>query len=166
MAEIRGKTEELLQGISYVIEWDGNTIGFVECTGLSETQDVAEYREGTDPSLYMRKVPGLIKPENIVLKRGITQNNACLIWRDEMKSIGPNAPLKFRRDVAIHIADHQLKTRRSFIAKNAWPVKWTLSDLNAESSDIIMEEMELTHEGLFPTKAGASTPLISGAVPA
>lgn len=159
MPLITGQTPELLQGIHFKVEWLNVTIGFTEVNGLGGEQQVAEYREGTDPFLNMRKIPGLMSYPNLVLKRGITQDNSALGWREAMAIVGAAARLDFRRRVAVHILDRQGNFKRSWAAVNAFPVKWDLADVAANKSDILIETLELTHEGLVPCLAGTSTPL-------
>lgn len=57
---------------NFLVEIDGVTAaGFSECSGLSTETEVIEYREGSDRG-GVRKLSGLTKYSNIVLKRGIT----------------------------------------------------------------------------------------------
>src|SRR5688572_20363683 len=82
---------------NFLLEIDGIAkAGFSEVTGLNAEANVIEYREGTDP-LTMRKLPGLEKFANVVLKRGVTKNPELFNWhktisdgdvlRDESMSI-------------------------------------------------------------------------------
>src|SRR5438105_9821702 len=66
---------------NFIVEIDGiSAAGFAECFGLSTTTDVIEYREGNERS-GIRKLPGLNKFPNIVLKRGMTQSRDLWNWR-------------------------------------------------------------------------------------
>ena len=56
--------------------------GFRECSGLDFTHDPVDYREGPDP-LNVRKLPGLIKYSNIVLKWGLSDDKELWEWRTE-----------------------------------------------------------------------------------
>ena len=61
------------KSFNFLVEIDGvQSAGFTECTGLSTETDVIEYREGSDRG-GVRKIPGLAKFTNIVLKRGLTR---------------------------------------------------------------------------------------------
>ena len=46
--------------------------GFSEVSGLTTDTNIIEYREGIDPFGTVQKQPGLMKYNNIVLKRGFT----------------------------------------------------------------------------------------------
>ena len=43
-------------------------------------------------------------------------------------------------------------TREQVVARwqvsSAWPIRYTAPDLNAESDDVAIETLELTHEGI------------------
>ena len=53
-----------------------NVASFAEVSGLEVEIETIEYREGNDPTAGVRKLPGLTKFANIVLKRGVTLNFA------------------------------------------------------------------------------------------
>src|SRR5690606_29686187 len=66
---------------NFLVEIDGVTrAGFTECSGLTTEQDVIEYREGSETQ-RVRKLPGLRKYSNIVLKRGLTKDTELWEWR-------------------------------------------------------------------------------------
>jgi phage tail-like protein len=86
-------------GFNFVVEIDGIQLaGFSECSGLSAETAVIEYREGNEPA-RARKLPGLTKYTEIVLKRGLTQ-------RECAAALGNNCPsrrgAKSSRSLAIH----------------------------------------------------------------
>ena len=71
------------RAFNFRLEIDGLTAGsFSECSGLTAEGDAVDYREGTDVPLTVRKLVGLRKFTNIVLKRGYTQNGE--LWTCEL----------------------------------------------------------------------------------
>jgi len=67
-----------LRNFRFRLEIDGITsAGFSEVLIDASTTDVIDYREGTDPP-YVRKLSGLTKFGNIILKRGMTKR-----WRSQ-----------------------------------------------------------------------------------
>jgi phage tail-like protein len=70
---------------NFLVNIDGLTVaGFSEVSGLTTDSNVMEYREGSDNNAgvnTMRKLPGLTKYNNIVLKDGITTDNSIWQWR-------------------------------------------------------------------------------------
>jgi len=53
------------------VEWGGTNVGFMEVSGLSIELDVVDYREGSSPENSVRKMPGMKKFSDVVLKRGL-----------------------------------------------------------------------------------------------
>lgn len=105
------------------VEIDGLTAAaFSEVSGLESETIVVEYRTGTDPN-FSRKLPGLTKFSNIILKRGITDGSIILL--DD---------------------SGQEKVRWNF--RNGWPSKIQGPHFNAHGSDVAIETLEIAHEGL------------------
>src|SRR3954465_8173529 len=75
-----GERRDPYRSYNFLVEIDGITrAGFRECSGLDSAQDPIEYREGID-SLTMRKLPGLAKFSNVVLKWGISDDADLYQW--------------------------------------------------------------------------------------
>lgn len=131
----------------------GQAIGFQSVTGLAEETEVVEYREGTDP-VTMRKLPGLTSYDNIVLERGLSRSNFLLDWRKQVGhhdgyADGLAAP-NFRRVVTVQLFDKGNpfdKPVKEWEVFDAWPSRLEISDLDAGSSDVVIETLELAHEG-------------------
>lgn len=129
-------------GFNFRVEIDGVAVAaFTECTGLSSETEVVEYREGGD--FRVRKLPGLTKYSNIVLKRGITADRTLWEWRQQIVS---GRVERRSGSVIVLDAERQDVARWNFV--EAWPAKWVGPDLNAQSSEVAIETLELAHEGL------------------
>ncbi len=67
---------------NFQVKIDGIIVaGFSEVSGLITDTNIIEYREGSDNVETVRKLPGLRKYNNIVLKRGWTADNKLWTWR-------------------------------------------------------------------------------------
>ena len=119
---------------------EGPTAAFREVTGLGASIEVVEYRVGNDPEPQVRKLPGLRKFTNVTLKRGLTQSSELWDW---LNSDPPD-----RRNVLITLLDGQRAEVMRFVLRNAWPCRWTGPHLDAESSAVVIESLELCHERL------------------
>ena len=118
------------------------TIGrFSECTGLSVEVETKEYMEG-GANDFVHKLPTRVKYPNIVLKRGITHEEALLQWFMESRYTPT------RRDMTISLLGPGTKLVRSWVFMNAYPVKWTGPNLNANSNSVAVEQLEIVHNGL------------------
>lgn len=133
-----------LPNYHFIVQWGGNQIGFTEVTGLDINIDVIEYRSGSSPVQSVTKMPGLIKYSNITLKRGIVKGDTDFFkWINTIQQSTVE-----RRDVVISLLNESHEPVMTWKARNAFPVKYSGPDLNAESSDVAIETLELAHEGL------------------
>lgn len=127
---------------NFIVEFGGiNQAGFSEVTGLASEVEVMTYREGGDSRV--RQLPGLAKFPRVILKRGFTADRALWDWHRTAL-----AGAVQRRDVRITLLDSAREPVASWNLTDAWPAKWQGPDLNARSSDITIELLELVHEGL------------------
>jgi phage tail-like protein len=125
---------------NFHVEIDGiSRAAFQECSGLGSTIDVKEYNEGGRSTPM--KLPGLTKYSNIVLKRGITDDQQ--LWQWHQQAVDGNVE---RKNGSVVLLDRggQEKARWNFF--NAWVTKWTGPDFKAESGDVAIETLELAHE--------------------
>ncbi len=129
---------------NFLVEIDGITrAGFMECSGLTTDTDVIEYRDGNDPFLHMRKLPGHMKYTNIVLKGGYTDNTELWDWRKKIISGQID-----RRSADIILLDEARNEVLRWRVREAWITKWESGPFNAKTNDVAVETVELVHEGL------------------
>ncbi len=130
-------------GYNFLVEIDGITrAGFQECSGLDSTQSPGEYREGTDP-LTVRKLPGLVTYSNITLNWGITDDSELWDWRKEVADGNVQS-----KNISIVLMNDAGEEKLRWNLSNCWPTGWTGPSLNAQTSDVAIEALELAHEGL------------------
>lgn len=126
----------------YVVEIDGSAqAGFSEVLGISAEVEPIEYREGGDKG-FTRKIPGIVKFPNVVLKRGIVD---AALWQ-WMKTVLTGATQKAQ--VIILLLDEAKQPVARFGLRNAWPRKWEGPSLKAKGNDIAIECLEIVHEEL------------------
>ena len=131
------------KAFNFLVEIDGIQVaGFSECTGLSTETDIIEYREGNE-RVGIRKIPGLTKFTNITLKRGFTRSRDLWNWRKVVMDGGVDR----RSGTIVMLGDDHAPVAR-FQFREGWPSKWEGPKLNAKSSEIAIETLEITHEGL------------------
>lgn len=131
------------QRFNFLLEIDGIArAGFSEVSGLNAETEVVEYREGADSASSVRKLPGLTKYSNIVLKRGLTTDTSLWAWYQSV--INGNLQ-RVNGSVVLLDATRQPVLRWNF--RQAWPCKWEGPALNAKSGDVAIETLEIAHEG-------------------
>jgi phage tail-like protein len=133
-------------GYRFRVEIDNIQIAaFSEATTPDSSNDVIEYREGTDPA-RLRKVAGLTKFGNITLKRGMTDSMELYNWRKIIEDHGTNNA-QSRRSISLILVDDSNQEKARWNVFEAWPIKYDATDFNAKSSEILLETLELAHEG-------------------
>jgi phage tail-like protein len=132
--------EVIVAGISD----DGASVkgSFSEVSGLDAEIVPIEYRIGSEPN-RVRKLPGLNKFSNIVLKRGIIGDLA--FWNWLVHAMQGNVQ---RTTVTIVLLDENRNPVMRWNFVRAWPCKWTGPVLNAKSNEIAIETLEICHEGI------------------
>ena len=123
---------------------DGKAVkgSFSEVSGLDAELAPIEYRNGSE-DITMRKMPGLKKFTNIVLKHGVIGDVTFWNWLLE----GLNGKIR-RVEGSIGLLDEQKNPVMQWKFKRAWPCKYTGPGLNAKNNEMAIESLEICHEGL------------------
>ncbi len=131
-----------LPRFNFRVEIDGIAVAsFAEVSGLESETSVIDYRTGD--SRVTRKLPGLTKYANIVLRRGMTLDLALWQWRKTV--VEGRAE---RRNGSIILSDEAGKDMLRINFFGGWPCKWEGPALNAKTSEVAIETLEIAHEGL------------------
>ena len=129
---------------NFIVEVDGSPVAaFTEVSGLEYEVQVIEYRDGSDVTPTVRKVPGLVKYANIVLKRGITADHDFWDWVTQ-----PLSGNVEKRDGLIAILGADRTPVASWQFTKGWPCKYVGPNLSAETNEVAIETVEICHEGL------------------
>jgi phage tail-like protein len=138
-----GQRNDPYRSFRFRVEIDGLTVaGFREASGLDTTTDVIEYREGSEPAT-IRKLPGLTKFSNITLKRGVTDDDQLVKWRQQVVD---GTIVRKSGSIVVMDQDGSEKLRWNF--QEGWPTKWTGPSFNATGNEVAIETLEIAHEGL------------------
>lgn len=128
----------------FQVDWGGTKVSFTEVTGLNVETDVIEYRDGASPEFHKTKMPGLQKFSNITLKRGTFKgDNEFFKW---WNTVALNTIE--RRDLTISLLNERHEPVVVWKVKQAWPNKVMSGDLKADANEVLIESIELVHEGL------------------
>lgn len=149
VAKVPGKRQDVALAYRFLVEIEGfEYAGFSKVTGMTSETEATDYREGGDNSTF-RKIPGMTSFENIVLTRGVGPAKDFVNWRKEVFSPDTGEEKQdIYKDVFITVqTPRSRETVRKFQVLNAWPMKIEHGDLDANSSDVFIESLELAHEG-------------------
>ena len=138
-----GEIKDPFGGYNFLVEIDGIArAAFQQVSGFDSTIDIVEHREGGE-NTTVRKLPAMTRYSNLQLRWGITDDLQLYEWhrkavRGELERKNGSIVLLDRRGQEV--------ARWNFV--RAWPSKYDGPDLNAETSDIAIEMLELAHEGV------------------
>lgn len=137
-------TQYPLPVFHFTVEWGGSRVGFSEVSGLTQENQVIEYRDGSFPEYSSIKMPGLRKFSNVTLKRGIVKgDNQFFKWLSTVKLNTVE-----RRDLIINLLNEEHQPVMVWKVMRAFPVKVEGPQLKATVNEIAIESIELAHEGL------------------
>lgn len=129
-------------GFHFKVEF-ANQIGeyeFQSVSGLNvelETEQVAEGGENR----FKHKLPVSTRYPNLVLKRGIRVDSALTKWCREALEDFDIKPT----NITISLLNENHEPLMTWNVVHAYPVKWSVSEFNAEKSQLAIESIELAY---------------------
>lgn len=137
------RTQDPYANFDFIVEIDGNQVGgFSEVTGLQVETEVEETREG-GVNHYLHKLAKITKYRNLVLKRGITDATQLWSWHQQVV-----AGKVDRKTLSVVLRDSKQVEKWRWIFSDAFPIKWSSTDLNAASGSVAVESVEFAHQGM------------------
>lgn len=122
--------------------------GFSEVTGLQIQTSVFEYKEGGNNSTTL-KFPETSSYGNLTLKRGVTGSNDLIEWLlDVVNGTFSQSLRAANQNLAVVLKDERGEAVKRWNLVRAFPVKWTGPDLKGSASEVAIESLEITHEGI------------------
>lgn len=124
---------------------DGPQAGFQECSEIGMTVDVIEYRNGNEKENNVRKLTGLARYPDVMLKRGIIGSLDLYQWLNDIR----NGNAAAYRTVRVQLLneDHTSVVQEWKLLR-ARIIKHVSGPFNARGSDVAMEELTLAYERL------------------
>ena len=133
-------------GFHFRVEFDLPGLGdgdirFRDVSGLSMELEQEPHNEGGE-NRFSHKFPGRARYGDLVLKRGLLIGSAVREWCEaaiQDLDIQPTT-------IWVTLLNEEHKPLQTYTFINAWPKKWSVSDLNAENSEIVDESLELAYQ--------------------
>jgi phage tail-like protein len=136
---------------------DSNTddARFQEVNGISAEVETEEFAEGGE-NRFSYRFPTRAKYSNLVLKRGFYIDSKVVNWIKNAVENLVAIPGKYEPTTVNVTLLNELHNplMGTFSFRNAWPVKWSISDLKSTENNIIIETLELSYT--YFTKIDAS----------
>lgn len=134
--------QDPLRAFRFLVEIEGITSGgFTRVKGLSREVKYESYREG-GVNEYEHKLITQVSYPVVILERGLALDD---LWTWALATADGEVR---RRTIRIRLHDEADVPTWAWQIEYALPVKWTASDLDAQSSPVVMESLELAHHGL------------------
>ncbi len=122
---------------------------FAEASGFSSENQVVEHTAADSNGKPLpQRFAGQLKWSNIVLKRGVDKQMELWNWRKDILDGKIDAS---RKDCTITVLDQTGAMVVTYTFIRAWPCKYSSPGLNAGGNEILVEELELAHEGFTRT---------------
>jgi phage tail-like protein len=131
-----------LRGFRFLVEIDAIASGgFARVKGLSRELRHESYREG-GVNEYEHKLITQVSYPILVLERGLALDD---LWSWAQDAADGNVT---RKTIRIRLQEEADDKAWAWQIESAIPVKWTASDLDAQTSPVVMESLELAHHGV------------------
>jgi phage tail-like protein len=136
----RSLTNDPQQQYKFAVEIEGiSGIGFSSADGLETELEVVQYREGGYGAT--RKLPGIEQTGTVTLEKGAFNDKTLFEWFKQVAS-SPD----FRKTITITEQDRLGNARRTWTLYEAWASKVTNPSLDASSSEVAVESVEIQYE--------------------
>lgn len=144
-----GRRLDPYRGYNFAIEIEGLLVGgFSHVSGLEAEVETDTWAEGGVNS-HVHHFPRATRYPNLVLSHGLTDISTLWNWYHNV-----SRGVVERRNGTIMLLDRRGLPAMYWNFRNAFPVKWKGPELDAGSSEVAVETIELVHEGLVKPMLG------------
>jgi phage tail-like protein len=119
-------------------------IQFQKVSGLGSTAETQTITEGGQ-NFYTQALPRKIKYENLLLERGMAVGSPLVLEFNAAMSLFRFNP----SNVLVTLLDATCVPVAGWLCMKAYPVKWSVSGLDANSNSVLIEHMELTFQKML-----------------
>ena len=130
----------------FAVEIDGiETARFQKCEGLEAETSVYEIEEGGFTTAT-HKFPGRTRYSNLILEKGITENDELFSW---YRQAALEDKAMERKNGSVILKDAQNNEIKRWNFFRAFPCRWVGPRLEATTgAQFALERIEITHEGI------------------
>ncbi len=131
-------------GFYFSLSFEGEDAAFKEVSGISKDLGIEEVTSGGE-NRFKYRLPNVNSSQNLVLKRAIVPTGSKLIaWCSSTMDDGLATAIE-TKDVSVNLLDNEGKVLKKWTFYNAYPVKYAVSDLKSQESEILIETIELAY---------------------
>jgi len=114
---------------------------YQQVAGLSAEVELEEVAEGGE-NRFKHKLPKRSKYGELILKRGLMTKSKVFAWCREATEQLDIKPM----DLQIALLDAKHLPQATWTVVNAYPVSWSISDLNAAEGSVVIESLKLGYD--------------------
>jgi phage tail-like protein len=122
-------------------------VRFRKVSGLGTSVDTRELREGGQ-NAYVHQLPEQVRHDNLVLERGMVVGSPLNIEVNVTLSLftfhPANAMVMLYNDERFPVA--------AWMLLRTFPVRWSVSDLDAEAGGVVIDTLELAYARMQPVR--------------
>lgn len=116
-------------------------VRFTEVGGLSVEVATEEVPEGGE-NRFLQKYPGRAKYPELVLKRGLLRGSEITAWiRDCIENLNIQP-----KNIDVKLLNEEHQPLMTWHLVNAYPTKWSASDLSATNNAIVIESLQFFYQ--------------------
>lgn len=116
-------------------------VRFTEVSGLAVDLETEEVVEGGE-NRFVQKYPVRAKYPELVLKRGLLADSAIIAW---VRSCIEDFRVE-PKNIVVMLLNEEHQPLVTWHLVNAYPTKWSVSDLNASSNTVTIESMQFFYQ--------------------
>jgi phage tail-like protein len=118
---------------------------FQEVSGLEQTMDVEELREGGE-NRFVHQLPKGVQQKKLTLKRGVAAlTSPLVVWCKATLEGGLSIPI-VPAPLLVNLLDGSALPVRSWLFNNAYPVRWDIDAFNSTKNEVALETIELAYQ--------------------
>jgi phage tail-like protein len=139
--------EDPLVAFKFGLEISGKLTGFFTSVGgIGSESEVVEHKVVSEKGeTIIQKLPGRLNWTEVTLKRGVTSNIDIWNWR---KLVVDGKVADARTNCSIIAYDQTQKEIARWNFENAWPSKVVGPELDSSSTNYMIEDVTIVHEGM------------------
>ena len=133
-------------GFHFKVDFPGigkgdNDTRFQEVTGLTAELSVEDLAVGGE-NRFTYRLPVRARYPNLVLKRGMLKDSGLIKWFKNAIEGFEFKPV----DISVYLLNEKHEVLTSWEFKQAYPVKWVVSDFKALENSLVIETIELAYQ--------------------
>lgn len=132
----------------------GNKVSFKEVKGLSQEFEMVEYREGNFNQVYTKKRIGMVKSAAVTFTKGVFTSDkkvTDVINKQYWNELLFGSTDTKEKTCIINLKNEKGVSKVTWTLKDCVPIKLDFGDLSSDSSEIMIEEIQVNY-GLMEVK--------------